>query len=95
MGCMFSLTHRNSLSQTMSSTKRPSPRKPRTFPDAELLNRADLMCGLDITKSTLHRWVDDGYLPAPHKLGTTPYWRRETIMSWIDAKCPAMTFTVE
>jgi len=53
------------------------------------------MCGLDITKSTLHRWVDDGYLPAPHKLGNTPYWRRETIMSWIDAKCPAMTFTVE
>lgn len=43
---------------------------------------------LDIARSTLYAWDQEGRIPRPVKIGSRVYWRTEEMRRWIDAGCP-------
>ncbi len=45
------------------------------------------MCGISI--STWHTLVAAGKTPAPVRLGRSVKWRRDELVAWIAAGCPA------
>lgn len=53
--------------------------------DSALLRGAEVRSKLRISKSTLYKWVADGALPAPIKLGTrASAWRASEISAWME-----------
>ena len=46
---------------------------------------ADLV---DITTSTVYKWLAEGRMLPPVKLGRTSYWNREEVTAWIEAGFP-------
>ena len=39
----------------------------------------DMMKKFKVLRSTIYRWVEDGILPAPIKMGHTPLWVEEEL----------------
>ncbi len=50
---------------------------------------AAALCGLGI--STWYNLVASGKVPDSVRLGRSVKWRREELLAWIDAGCPART----
>lgn len=52
-----------------------------------LLRRDEVLDLLGISKSTLYRWIDDGRLPEPIRLGpNVPAWREGDLRDWLDSR---------
>lgn len=52
--------------------------------DTELLRNSDLRRELKIGRSTIWRWVAEGRLPAPIRIGRVTAWRRSDIAALIE-----------
>ena len=44
---------------------------------------------LDVSQLTIRRWEKDGKLPKSYKIGGIKIWRREEIVSWVNAGSPS------
>jgi len=59
-------------------------------PEADpLLLSADATAKLlDVARSTLYAWDQEGRIPAPVRIGARTYWRSQEMQSWVAAGCP-------
>ena len=56
---------------------------------ASWLFTADELAGvLNVSRSTVYRYEEEGKLPAPVRLGGAVRWRAAEIRDWIRAGCP-------
>lgn len=53
-----------------------------------LLSAHEMMRLLDIARSTLYLWDQEGRIPRPVKIGSRVYWRRDEMNQWVAAGCP-------
>lgn len=51
-----------------------------------MLDSADMMRLFRCSKTSLWRYVKDGDVPAPIKLGGSSLWREQDILAWLAAK---------
>lgn len=65
----------------------------------ELLLSADRTARLlDVARSTLYQWDQEGRIPRPVKIGGRIYWRGDELRAWVTAGCPVRarwSFAVE
>ncbi len=59
----------------------------------ELFTVKQLASLLQMGESSIWRYRDAGYLPAPLKIGRSVRWRQSDIMDWINAGCPNVRTT--
>lgn len=70
----------------------PPPQLPAPhakFPELTMLTLSDVASIFDVTKRTVHRWIDAGDIPESGKVGGRRYWPYSQIKDWIDQGCPA------
>lgn len=48
-----------------------------------LLHTQDLIDILGVHERTIYRWRQEGVLPPPVYVGSTPYWRPEEFLRWL------------
>jgi len=53
-----------------------------------LLSAAKTAKLLDVARSTLYEWDQQGRIPSPIKIGSRVYWRGEEMREWVEAGCP-------
>jgi predicted DNA-binding transcriptional regulator AlpA len=54
----------------------------------ELIEVDDLAARLSVAPSTIRRWVRDGTIPQPVRLGRRPVWSREVIFRFLNGDIP-------
>lgn len=59
------------------------------MPDPLLLNAVKTAEVLDIARSTLYQWDEQGRIPQPVRIGARIYWRYDELKNWIAAGAPA------
>jgi len=57
-------------------------------PMCSLIGAAELREMLEISESTLRRWLRDGRLPKPKVIGRKPYWSEAVIMTFMTDGSP-------
>ena len=55
------------------------------MPD-NLMTIEDLCAYLQVSRTSIWRWVKSGDLPHPFKLGSQVRWSRKAILEWVDSK---------
>ena len=60
-----------------------------TATSALLDDKSTLAALLNTSIRTIDRLNSSGQIPAPLRIGARPRWRREEILAWIQAGCPA------
>ena len=59
-----------------------------------LMRREDLAKLLNTSTRSIHRFVANGKVPAPLRLGNQLRWKPEVIQDWIEAGMPAQEVEV-
>ena len=54
----------------------------------QMLRVKDLIKLFGVTKPTIHRWIDNGTLPKPARLGKVIAWKKTVIDEWIASNTP-------
>jgi len=69
--------------------ERLQPAPPGELLGAVLLDRPGVAAMLHVSRSFVQKLHDTGRLPLPVRLGRAVRWRRDEMLAWIDAGCPA------
>lgn len=75
-----------SIARGSSGTALDDSRDLRDSSRVELLSRTDVADLFEITTRTVSRWIAEGRIPRPMKLGRRPRWRRSTIERLLDRR---------
>lgn len=59
-------------------------------PAAELIDVRGVAALLDCSPRHVYRLADAGRMPRPLKLGALVRWRRQELLEWLSAGCPAV-----
>jgi prophage regulatory protein len=58
-----------------------------TSPSEKLLRISDLCKWLNVSKSTIYKWVREGRFPKPILLGdNASRWRESLVVEWLDSR---------
>lgn len=57
-------------------------------PRIQLLTAREVADDLGIADSTLDRWIQEGRIPPPLRIGRNRRWRAREIADWYEAGCP-------
>ena len=57
--------------------------------DKELLNVKDVAAALSVSERQVWKLLSSGRIPMPVRLGRSVRWRRDELLQWVDADCPA------
>ena len=58
-----------------------------TFPSDKLVTVKEIAEYLDVTTAAVYKWVKEGTMPSPFRLGgpkSTLRWKAETINAWLE-----------
>ena len=54
-----------------------------------LINVTQVAGMLGVAPRTVWRWRSEGKFPQPVQIGGSTRWKRDAVLDWIDAGCPA------
>ena len=57
--------------------------------DQELLTLKDVARALSVSPRHVSNLHKNGGIPAPVRLGRSVRWRRDDVIAWLEAQCPA------
>ena len=63
-----------------------------SLPEEGFVRMSDLIPILRVDRSTVYRWVARGEFPSPVKIGSSSFWRVETVRSWLNEKAPVIEY---
>ena len=64
---------------------------PSSLPLALLIREKDLPALLGVSRAFIRKRLAAGQFPQPIRLGRCVLWKRQALVTWIEAGCPAVS----